>query len=917
MASPLVETKFYIPKLRRSLVARPRLSERLSRGAESRLTLISAPAGFGKTTLLSAWLAASGREERSVAWLSLDESDSRPGVFWTYAITAMQTVVPGVGADALPLLQSAQAPIETVLATLLNELSAAPNEIHLVLDDYHLVDGPDVGAGMVFLLEHLPPNVHLVIISRADPGLPLARLRARGELVEVRAAELRFTLDEVTYYLNEAVGLDLTANDIAALEGRTEGWIAALQLAAISMQGRADVAGFIAGFAGDDRYIVDYLVEEVLRCQPDDVRSFLIRTSILDRLSGPLCDAVTAQHGGKAKLESLDRANLFVVQLDDNRRWFRYHHLFADVLQAHLLDERPEEATELHRRASQWYDQNGEPPAAVRHALSAGDVERAAGLVELAIPALLRNRQESMIRGWLDAIPDEMVRVRPVLAVGLIGALMSGGEFEGVEGRLQDVQQLLEKAPTDRTEPQTPSAGMVVHDMEEFARLPGKIQMYRAAMALVRGDTPATIGYAHRAADRAAADDHLTRAGASALLGLAFWGDGDLGTADQAYAACVDGLQRVGNMSDVLGCSIAQADIRVTQGRLGEALRTYEQALRLASRHGGTVLRGTADMYVGMSQIAVERNDLDAATQHLVCSQELGEHTGLPQNPYRWRVSMARVLQAQGDLRGALHLLAEAQHVYMGDFSPNVRPVPALKARLLAEQGQFGEALGWADEQGLSVDDDLSYMREFEHVTLARVLLSQYTADRTGTFADEAARLLERLLTAAEAGARTGSVIEILVLQALTQHARGDTPSALAPLERALTLAEPEGYVRVFVGEGPPMVSLLRAVAKQRVSWNYVPRLLDACGHAGETPINQPRRHTQGLVEALSERELQVLRLLGTDLDGPAIARELVVSLNTLRTHSRSIYAKLGVNSRRAAVRQAGELNLLSRNRER
>jgi LuxR family maltose regulon positive regulatory protein len=436
--------------------------------------------------------------------------------------------------------------------------------------------------------------------------------------------------------------------------------------------------------------------------------------------------------------------------------------------------------------------------------------------------------------------------------------------------------------------------------------------MYRAALALVRGDTPATIRHAHLAIGRTAVDDHLTRAGASALMGLAFWGDGDLEAAHQAYSASVDGLRRVGNISDVLGCSIALADLRITQGRLGEALRTYEQALRLAARQGGKVLRGTADMYVGMSQIAFERNDLEAAAEHLLRSQELGEQIGLPQNPYRWRVSEARIRQAHGDLGGALRLLDEAQRVYVGDFLPNVRPVPASRARLLAAQGRVGEALGWAREQGLSAADELSYRREFEHVTLARVLLAEHPEDRTGACADEAARLLERLLEAAEAGERAGSVIEILVLQALTRHARGDTPGALAPLERALTLAEPEGYVRVFVDEGPPMVSLLRAVAKRRASWTYVRRLVDA----GETPADQPRRRPQGLVEPLSERELEVLRLLGTDLDGPAIARRLVVSLNTLRTHTRNIYAKLGVNSRRAAVRQAGELNLLSRTRE-
>ena len=385
-----------------------------------------------------------------MAWLSLDQSDRQPATFWTYVITALQTAVPGIGADVLPLLQSAQPPIETVLAAVLNELAAAPNDVDLVLDDYHLVDGPDLRDGMTFLLEHLPPHVHLVISSRADPLLPLARLRARGELVEVRAADLRFTPDEVAAYLNDVIGLDLTAQDIAALEGRTEGWIAALQLAALSMQGRTDIGAFIAGFAGDDRYIVDYLVEEVLQRQTEQVRTFLLRTCLLDRLNGPLCDAVTGEPGGKATLEALDRANLFLVPLDDSRHWYRYHHLFADMLQAHLRDERPDEVTDLHRRASQWYDQNGQPSPAVRHALAAGDIERAADLVELAIPALQRNRQEATIRGWLDVIPYEVVRMRPVLAVGLIGALMAGNEFEGIEERLRDAERWLEPATRDR-----------------------------------------------------------------------------------------------------------------------------------------------------------------------------------------------------------------------------------------------------------------------------------------------------------------------------------------------------------------------------------------------------------------------------------------------------------------------------------
>jgi LuxR family transcriptional regulator, maltose regulon positive regulatory protein len=918
MASPLLETKLHVPRRRRGLVARPRLIERLSRVSEPKLTVVSAPAGFGKTTLLAEWLAAVSAAGRSVAWLSLDKGDNDPVLFWTYLIGALQTAADGVGGHARSLLQSPQPPIEAVLATLLNDLSASSNDVVLVLDDYHVIEAGDVQDGMAFLLEHLPPQLHLVIAGRADPALPLARLRGRGELVEIRAADLRFTPDEAAAYLNGVMGLALTAPDVAALEGRTEGWIAALQLAALSIQGRDDVAGFIAGFAGDDRYIVDYLVDEVLGRQPADIRSFLVQTSILDRLSGPLCDAVTGQPGGKAMLESLDRANLFMVPLDDSRRWYRYHHLFADVLHTYLLDEHPDRVAALHRRASQWYQQHGEPSQAIRHALAAGDVERAAELVELAIPALRRSRQEATIRGWLEAIPGDVIRVRPVLAVGFIGALMSGGEFEGVEDRLADAERWLEPTGADAEGTWTPPAGMVVVDQAELARLPVVIEMYRAALALVRGDGPATIGHAQRAIHRAAEQDHLTRAGASALMGLALWGGGDLEAAHRAYSVCVEGMRRMGYIADVLGCSITLADIRSTQGRLGEALRTYEQALRLASNQDGTVLRGTADMYVGMSQIACERNDLPAATRHLLHAEALGQHTWLPQNPYRWRVAMARVREAEGDLDGALDLLGEALDVYTGDFSPNVRPIPALMARVLAAQGRVGEALAWAREQGLSADDDLSYLREFEHITLARVLLALSRAQRSEPPAHDAARLLQRLLQAAEAGERTGSAIEVLVLQALTHQARGDVAGALAPLERALTLAEPEGYVRVFAGEGPPMASLLRRVARQRTGWDYVRRLLNAGGQAGATtPVGQATPARQRLVEPLSERELEVLRLLGSDLDGPDIARELSVSLNTLRTHTRNIYAKLGVNSRRAAVRQAAELDLLSRTRDR
>jgi LuxR family maltose regulon positive regulatory protein len=453
---------------------------------------------------------------------------------------------------------------------------------------------------------------------------------------------------------------------------------------------------------------------------------------------------------------------------------------------------------------------------------------------------------------------------------------------------------------------------MVVVDQEEFGLLPGSIAVHRAGLALARGQAAETERYARRALELASEGDDLERGGAAGFLGLVSWASGDLEAAHRAYVECMASLQRAGFLSDALGCAVALADIRTAQGRLHEAMRTYQQALRLATdatEQGAPILRGTADMHVGISALQRERDDLQAATQSLLSSQELGAHTGLPQNRYRWRVAMARLREAEGDLDGALDLLDEAERVYVGDFFPNVRPIAALKARVLVRQGKVGEALGWAREQGLTVADEPSYLREFEHITLARLLLARSAGARAERSVEEASGLLGRLLQAAEAGGRTGSVIEILVLQALAHDLRGDTQAALVPLGRALSLAEPEGYVRIFVDEGPPMAVLLGAAAKRRLAGDYVQRLLAAFGTAEGRP---PAPQALTKVEPLTERELDVLRLLRTDLDGPDIASQLVVSLNTVRTHTKSIYAKLGVNNRRAAVRRAEELELLS-----
>jgi LuxR family maltose regulon positive regulatory protein len=889
MPGPLLETKFFVPRPRRGVVSRARLRDRLTGSTDVKLTLIAAPAGFGKTTLLADWLAAMSPERLIVAWLSVDQTDDDPVSFWTYVLAAIQTVLPEIGGEALALLQSTRpAPIETVLTMVLNQLGGVPAEIVLVLDDYHLIDTHDVHSGMAYLVDHLPPRMHVVIASRADPPLPLPRLRARGELLEIRATDLRFTADEAADYLNDVMAFHLSATDIMALEDRTEGWIAALQLAALSLQGRDDVAGFIAAFAGDDRYIVDYLVEEVLNRESDAVRGFLLATSILDRLGGSLCDAVTGEHSGRGMLEALDRKNLFVVPLDDRRRWYRYHHLFAEVLQTHLLDEQPDLVPVLHRRASAWYTQNGEPSDAIRHALAARAFATAAELVERAAAPALRNRQEGTLLRWLEALPDDLLRERPVLSDMYAGALLSTGHFDAVEPHLRAAELGLG------------TARMVAVDADGLTRLPGSIAVHRAGLALARGDLTQARQHARRALDLIAEDDHLSRGAGAAILGLASWASGDLESAHRTYAEGVRSLQRAGHLSDVVGCAITLADIRITQGQLHDARRTYEQALQLATEHSQSVLRGAADMHVGLSQLDRERDALASATQHLLQAEGLGEHNGLPQNPSRWRVAMARIREAQGDLDGALELLDEAELRYTSDFGPNVRPVAAMKARILIRQGRLGEATSWVREHDISADDELSYVREFEHITLARLLLARGSAT-------EALALLDRLLLAAEDGGRTGSVIEILVLQALAQHSRDHSSLALVPLARALALGEPEGYVRVFVDEGPPLVALLALALKRGIAASYVRRLLPRFGAPERTATA-----AQQLAEPLSERELDVLRLLASELNGPDIARELTVSLSTLRTHTRSIFSKLGVNSRRAAVRRAEELKIIT-----
>ncbi len=911
MPEILLRTKLFIPPLRPNLVRRPHLIERLNQGLELGhiLTLVSAPAGFGKTTLVSEWVAGG---DRPAAWLSLDEGDNDFNRFLVYLVAAMQTVSADIGGGTSGMLHSPQQPsTESILTSLINDITAIPDRTILILDDYHIIDSASVDNVLAYLLEHLPPQLHLVITTRSDPKLTLARYRARGQLTELRAADLRFASSEADGFLNRMMSLNLSAEEVTALETRTEGWIAGLQLAALSIQGREEVTGFIRTFAGDNRYIVDYLTEEVLKRQPQPIRSFLLKTAIIDRLCGPLCDAVTGQEDGTAMLEALERGNLFVVPLDDKRQWYRYHHLFADVLQTLSKEEQPNEVPPLHRRASKWYEQNGLLADAIRHALAAKDFERAADLVELTWPEMDWSFQSATWLDWAKALPDELVCARPVLSVGLAWALLNVGELEAGEAHLNDAERWLDAPVITDEKPSASSAKMVVVDEEQFRSLPATIASARAYYAQALRDVPGTVKHARRALDLLSEDDLLVRGRLAVLLGLAYWSEGDLEAAYTSFADAMTSFQTAGNILFAISFTFMLAEIRMAQGRLHEARSIYERSLQLARQHDDSVHEGVGDLHLGLSELSREQGDLGAARQYLLRSEELGEQGEV--HRYHWCRAGARMKSAQGDLDGALDLLDEADRwLHIRTPIPDVRPISAMKTGIWVLQGRLTEALSWVRERGLSVDDELNYLNEFEYLTFARVLIAHYESDSVKSSINGALQLLHRLLKAAEDGGRTGSAIEILVVTALAYQAQGDVPLALVALENALTLAEPEGYVRIFVDEGTPMKQLLLETGARGIRPDYTSKLL-----AGFREKEQRKRshHTnspalQQLAEPLSQRELEVLRLLKTELSGPEIARELAIALSTVRTHTQNIYSKLGVSNRLEAIRKAEELGV-------
>jgi len=714
----------------------------------------------------------------------------------------------------------------------------------------------------------------------------------------LRAADLRFTPAEASDFLNQVMGLKLSTEEITALDSRTEGWIAGLQLAALSMQGHRDTASFIQSFAGTHHFVLDYLLEEVLQQQPESLQTFLLRTSILDRLCGPLCDALLGDEkvSGQKTLEMLEHANLFITALDDERRWYRYHHLFGDLLRQRLGQNlSPDEISKYHIRASAWYEKNGAESEAFRHAITARDFSRAAGLCEMAWQGMNGSFQSGTWLGWVKQLPEALIRVHPVLCTQIAWAFMDMGDRAASESRLQDAERCLNVTPDK----------MIVVNEEQFRSLPARIAIARTYNSLALGNFSDAVNYAELAHKLSPEENHFIRAQASAILAGAYWAKGELDDANKSMSEWIDSAQKAGNFIFAIASASGQADILKAQGRLREAVRTLQLALQFASTQGADAQRIIAHHHLGLALLHHEIGNDESAEQYFQKSMELGQQSTQVDWQYRRCIAQARLKESRGDLDAALDLLDEAKRLYVKSLIPYTRPIEALKVRIYLKQGELSKVREWVREHKLSIEDESNYLHEFEHIVLARVLIAEYQISREAHFMMDALTLLERLLKIAENAKRMGSLIDILTVQALAHQAQGDTEQASASLERALTLAEPEGYYRTFVEEGEPMAILLAKLESQQLK-KYVEKLLPAFEHPKNVQLIP-----QTLIDPLSERELEVLRLVAQGLSNGEISKQLFLAMSTVKGHNLRIFGKLQAKSRTEAVARARELGLL------
>ncbi|HMQ32416.1 MAG TPA: LuxR C-terminal-related transcriptional regulator [Chloroflexaceae bacterium] len=909
----MLQSKLHLPGVPPGHVARPRLLAQLAGARQARLTLITAPAGAGKTTLASSWAR---QQSDAVAWLELDAADNDPGRFWPYVLHAVGGAEPATVAPLLAALRGPQPPpVEATLAALLNGLAARPAPLALVLDDYHVIEAPAIHRALGWLIDHLPPNVHLLIVSRADPPLPLGRWRARGQLCELRVHDLRFTLEEAAAFLTGTMGLPLGAAEVAQLDARVEGWAAGLQLAALALRGRDDPGARIAAFSGRHEYVLAFLADEVLAGQPEYVQTFLLHTAILDRLSAPLCDAVLEAPAPPARaaaiptsrfiLDYLRESNLFLVPLDDDGGWYRYHHLFRDMLRHRLRQVSPALAPELHRRAARWHAEQGMTDAAVRHALAAGDHQLAARWIERAVDATLRDGDLAPLRGWLAALPEALIRARPRLAIGHIWLLFIMGQDELTPPWLDALTAALEQEPD----------GDAVRSAAERARLRAELAALRAERALHAGALAEVAAQCRAGLAEAPAEALRTRGTLALLQGTAARVAGDLEAAEGYFMTARDLAERGGEQLLLLYVANNLADLAEVRGSLGAMAREHERMRRLSADAAGQPLPLAGMALVGMGKVARERNDLDAAEALIAEGVALGRRSAISGIAIDGLITLALARRARGDLDGARAHLDEAAELAERWHPAQVGArVAAFQARLALAAGRVKEAARWALGAAARADEPYSDLGEIERLTLARVWVAQGRADA-------ALALLARLEGDAERAGRRGRLVEILALRGLALAAAGDADAALAAVAQALARGQAEGYVRVFADEGRAMGRLVARVAARPGGWpelglrqdylDAVRAAWGAVGAEGDAPAGDGPGGEDALVEPLSAREREVLGLVAAGCSNQEIAERLIISVATVRKHVENIHGKLGVQSRTQAAARARELGLV------
>ncbi len=899
MSDELLRTKLFIPSPRQDFVPRPRLVQRLAAGIQNKLTLLSAPAGFGKTTLLSEGISTI---KHPVAWVSLDKEDNDPVRFWSYCIRAFQTVNANLGEKALLNLQNSQIPhIESILTSIINDAAELLEHMYIVLDDYHMINTELIHNDMIFLLEHMPPQLHLIITTRIDPPFPLPLMRGRGQLTEIKTSDLRFTLDETSAFLNKTMHLRLSEENVTTLEDRTEGWIAGLQMAAISIQGRKDISEFVNSFSGTDHYIMDYLAQEVLDRQEAEIKSFLLKTSVLDCLSGPLCDAVIGQDNSQEILDQVGSINLFLVPLDEEGTWFRYHHLFTDLLRSHLAKTFPENIPpELHLRASIWFEQESLMNEAINHALEANDYERAASLIEAVAIPMLENSRVSPFQGWLDRLPDEMIMAHPWLCFCCVIITLSAGKLEAGNDYLQMLELTLadaEKANLTETIP----------DYDSISSL---VMSIRAIMPSGSGDTERTIKLCHEAYENQPNSDPIIHCMLAFHLGIAHGIRGEL-TSSGHYLAEADSYGQIaGNYYIALIAIGCLAEIQVRYGFLHKAFEMNHLALDLSvEKGGGESLPAASLVRMNLARIHYRWNELDMALHHAVKSVELAEQARESVSMLSSCLTLARIYWVHGQTEAMNKTLDRAQQIASSSSIPMVSTfAKAWVARLSLAQGDTAATERWAATlpTDLNLQKTPDFWFELPYLTFVRLMIAKGQTDGV-------LQALERLYQRAMTEKHMETVIEVLVLQSVALQVQGNDGEALSVLEQALSFAEPEGYRRVFIDEGERMKGLLRLAESHGVAVDYVGRLLaDLDSDIGQTtPKHTVMSASFELPETLTKRELEVLRYASEAMSNYEIAQVLIIEESTVKSHMNHILGKLQAKNRLHAVEKARILGLL------